>query len=192
MRWSVQPYRPESWGWIPGGAQQSPPGSSNNHWPKCPQRGWKTKLRLFCMTLGSLGSPEQNTPFLEEPGGLWKLASSELQCRLLWLFDQSSVTWGYFQCRLTPVVHIELHEKGSQMNWFTVLCSVMSYSLWPSGLKPARLLHPWNFPGQNAGVGCYFLLQGIFLIQGWNPRLLHLLLGRWILCHYATYPKAKV
>ena len=131
MRWSVQPYRPESWGWIPGGAQQSPPRSSNNHWPKCPQRGWKTKLRLFCMTLGSLGSPEQNTPFLEEPGGLWKLASSELQCRLLWLFDQSSVTWGYFQCRLTPVVHIELHEKGSQMNWFTVLCSVLLFvTLW--------------------------------------------------------------
>ena len=29
------------------------------------------------------------------------------------------------------------------------------------------------FPGKNTRVGCYFLLQGIFLIQGWNPGLLH-------------------
>ena len=31
-------------------------------------------------------------------------------------------------------------------------------------------------PGlENTGVGCYFLLQGIFLTQGSNPYLLHLL-----------------
>ena len=24
---------------------------------------------------------------------------------------------------------------------------------------PARLLHPWDFPGKNTGVGCHFLLQ---------------------------------
>ena len=34
---------------------------------------------------------------------------------------------------------------------------------------------PWNFPGKNTGVGCHFILQGIFLIQGSNPRLLCLL-----------------
>ena len=34
---------------------------------------------------------------------------------------------------------------------------------------------PWDFPGKNHGVGCYFLLQGIFPTQGSNPRLL---LGR--------------
>ena len=32
---------------------------------------------------------------------------------------------------------------------------------------------PWNFPGQNTGVGSHFLLQGIFLIPGSNPGLLH-------------------
>ena len=32
-----------------------------------------------------------------------------------------------------------------------------------------------NFPGKNIGVGCHFLLQGIFLIQGLNPCLLRLL-----------------
>ena len=31
----------------------------------------------------------------------------------------------------------------------------------------------WDFPGKNTGVDCYFLLQGIFLIQGLNPCLPH-------------------
>ena len=30
-----------------------------------------------------------------------------------------------------------------------------------------------GFPDQNTGVGCNFLLQGIFLTQGSNPGLLH-------------------
>ena len=32
---------------------------------------------------------------------------------------------------------------------------------------------PWNSPGKNTGVGCHFLLQGIFPIQGSNPGLQH-------------------
>ena len=36
-----------------------------------------------------------------------------------------------------------------------------------------RLLCPWSFPGKSAGVGCHFLLQGIFPTQGSNPGLLH-------------------
>ena len=43
------------------------------------------------------------------------------------------------------------------------------------GLQPTRLLRPWDFPGKNIGVGCHFLLQGIFPTQGSNLRLLHLL-----------------
>ena len=39
--------------------------------------------------------------------------------------------------------------------------SVMSDSLGRHGLLPSRLLCPCNFPG-NTGVGCHFLLQGIF------------------------------
>ena len=35
-----------------------------------------------------------------------------------------------------------------------------------------------DFPGKNTGVGCHFLLQGIFPTQGSNLRLLHC---RWIL-----------
>ena len=53
-------------------------------------------------------------------------------------------------------------------------------SLRPLGLQPARLLCPWDFPGKNTGVGCHFLLQGLFPTQGLNLRLL---LGRQILYH---------
>ena len=41
--------------------------------------------------------------------------------------------------------------------------SVMSDSLQPCGLKPARLLCPWDSPDKNTGVGCHVLLQRIFL-----------------------------
>ena len=37
--------------------------------------------------------------------------------------------------------------------------SVVSESLWPHGLQPTRLLHPWDFPGKSSGVGCHCLLQ---------------------------------
>ena len=29
----------------------------------------------------------------------------------------------------------------------------------PHGLKPTRLLHPWDFPGKSTGVGCHCLLR---------------------------------
>ena len=51
-------------------------------------------------------------------------------------------------------------------------CSVVFDSLRPCGLQPTRLLCPWDSPGKSTGVGCHFLLQGIFLTQGLNPHLL--------------------
>ena len=38
-----------------------------------------------------------------------------------------------------------------------------------------RLLCPRDSPGKNTGVGCHALVQGIFLTQGLNQRLLCLL-----------------
>ena len=46
------------------------------------------------------------------------------------------------------------------------MCSVVSSSLRPKGLWPARLFCPWNFPGKNTRAGFDFLLQGIFPTQG--------------------------
>ena len=62
---------------------------------------------------------------------------------------------------------------GSFIDPESVRCSVVSNSLRPHELWPSRLLCPWDFPGKNTGVGCHFLLQGIFLTQGLNSGLLH-------------------
>ena len=51
--------------------------------------------------------------------------------------------------------------------------SVVSNSLQPHGLHPARLLCPWDSPGKNTGVSCHALLQGILPIQGSNPGIPH-------------------
>ena len=51
-------------------------------------------------------------------------------------------------------------------------CSVVQLcpdSLRPHGRQPPRFLCPWNFPEKNTGVGCCFLIQRMFLTQGWNP-----------------------
>ena len=46
---------------------------------------------------------------------------------------------------------------------------VISDSLQPHGLQPARLLCPWNSSGKNTGVGSHALLQRIFLTLEMNP-----------------------
>ena len=55
-------------------------------------------------------------------------------------------------------------------------CSVVSLSLRPCELWPPRLCCPRNSPCKNIGMGCHFLLQGIFPTQVSKPCLLHLLL----------------
>ena len=48
------------------------------------------------------------------------------------------------------------------------LCNPMGCS------SPGSFVHG-GFPGENPGVGCHFLLQGVFPTQGLNRGLLHLL-----------------
>ena len=50
-----------------------------------------------------------------------------------------------------------------------------SHSVMSDSLQLHGLYSPWNYPGQNTGVCSHSLLQRIFLIQGSNPCLLHLL-----------------
>ena len=45
----------------------------------------------------------------------------------------------------------------------------------PHGPVAHQLLCPWDSPGKSTGVGCHFLLQGIFPTQGWKLSLLYLL-----------------
>ena len=82
-------------------------------------------------------------------------------------------------CMLGNVRHI-FFRPGCVLS-----CSVMSDSLQHYRLQPFRLLCPWDFPGKNTGVACHFLLQGIFPAQGSSPPVF--CMGRWILCHGATW-----
>ena len=67
---------------------------------------------------------------------------------------------------LKPVLTESYYSKG--LWWFS--SSVVSSSLRPHALWPARLFCPWGFPGKNTGVGSHFLLQGIFPNSEIEPR----------------------
>ena len=53
--------------------------------------------------------------------------------------------------------------------------SVMSDSSLPHGLQPTRLLHAWDFPGKNTGVGCHRLFQQVL----GKPIMTRRLLGEY-------------
>ena len=57
------------------------------------------------------------------------------------------------------------------LRMFTQLCPTLCD---PKDCNPPGF-SPWNFPGKNIGVGCRFLLKGIFLTQGLNLSFLSLL-----------------
>ena len=61
-----------------------------------------------------------------------------------------------------------------------------SRSVLSNSFRPTRLLHPWDFPGKSAGVGCHFFLQEIFLTQGSNPDLLHCRQTLYCLSHQGS------
>ena len=53
-------------------------------------------------------------------------------------------------------------------------------------LQPTRYFCPQDFPGKNTGVGCHFLLQGIFPTQGSNSCFLHWQAGSLPLSHQGS------
>ena len=79
----------------------------------------------------------------------------------------------HFFLSVNIFVQIFLHLwRGLSLPLVAKSCATLLRSC---GLEPARILCPWDFPGKDSGVGCHFLLQGIFLTQQSNPRLLRLL-----------------
>ena len=61
-----------------------------------------------------------------------------------------------------PMSSVEVNSGVCVYVCVCVSSSVVSDSLQPYGLQPARLLHPWDFLGKNTAVGWHFFLQGIF------------------------------
>ena len=93
-----------------------------------------------------------------------------------WLFPSyfcsSFKTEEAFQHLVCVCVCVYIYIHIREVKW-SESGSVVSYSLRFHGLKPARLLCPWNSPGRNTGVGCCSLLQGSFLTQELNLGLPH-------------------
>ena len=56
-------------------------------------------------------------------------------------------------------------ESVSHLVVCLTLCDPMDW------MEPTRFLCPWHSPSKNTGVGCHFLLQGIFPTQGLHPGL---------------------
>ena len=73
--------------------------------------------------------------------------------------------------RIWKIIDIYIYHTCISLNnnWITLLyscccccccvASVVSDSMQPHRWQPTRLPHPWDSPGKNTGVGCYFLLQ---------------------------------
>ena len=76
----------------------------------------------------------------------------------------------YFVMQPKLVNQSPQYFPGEEVKWSH---SVVSDSLRPHRLQPARLFRLWDFPGNSTGVDCHFLLQGIFPTQGSNPGLPH-------------------
>ena len=85
--------------------------------------------------------------------------------RMLWTECLAPLQNSYVEV-LTPRGAVFGRGAFKEMHECVLSRSVISNSLQPHGLQPARLLCPWDFPGKNNGVACHFLLQGIFLTQG--------------------------
>ena len=69
------------------------------------------------------------------------------------------------------ILVLEFKFITQNLKFNSPLC--VSHSSIYDSLRPPRLLCPWDSPGKNIGVGCQFLLLGIFPTQGSNPDLLH-------------------
>ena len=69
------------------------------------------------------------------------------------------------RCVLIPN-YVFIHCMSVHTQSYLTLCNPVDYNLQGSSVHSI-------FPGKNTGMGCRFLLQGIFLSQGSNPGLLH-------------------
>ena len=88
------------------------------------------------------------------------------------------------------LIHLTLCVLLWWVHAYPLSHSVLSDSLWPHGLQPTRLLCPWGSPDKNTGVGCHFLLQGIFPTWRSNLSLLHWQARSFY--HWATWWKPQL
>ena len=86
-----------------------------------------------------------------------------------------------FTCPVSNKINLKVYKETEKCGLFrgggclftTDSCPTLA-TLWT---VTRHALCLWNSPGKNTGVGCQFLLQGIFPTQGSNPGILHC---RWM------------
>ena len=86
----------------------------------------------------------------------------------------------FFSRRIGSIVCPTASQNASYVHYALrseqrVQCSCLHTELCPALCNPTDCTYPWNFLSKNTRVGCHFLLQGIFLTQGSNSSLPHLL-----------------
>ena len=102
------------------------------------------------------------------------------------IYSQKQNRWCVLVFSCSAVSNSLAHEM-----WYLKACHVVVGSglfakSWLTLVTPWTLVThqaplSWGFSGENTGVGCHFLLQGIFPTRGLNPCLLYLLHCWWIL-----------
>ena len=118
------------------------------------------------------GNPVLKVPWSHLTAGLLTgtCAPTFFSPRFYYLTDSSSPTHSHWDFGfITHYCEEQLSSRCSAGDCICVLShSVVSNSLRPHELQPARFLCPWNFPGKNTGAVCHFLTQGIFPTQRSN------------------------
>ena len=82
--------------------------------------------------------------------------------------------------RKAQMTHLSKEHMTRFMPCVNVLVTQSCLSLCTPWIVVCQAPLSMGFPSKNTGVGCHFLLQGIFPTQGSNPHLLCLLHCRWI------------
>ena len=106
-----------------------------------------------------------------------------LLCLLNWQADF------FYHCTACVCVCVRARARAQSC---PALCGPMDCRLPGSsvhgicGLQSARLFCLWNLQARNTGVGCHFLLQGIFSTQGSNLSLMHWQVDSSPLCHLGS------
>ena len=93
----------------------------------------------------------------------------------------------YYRKEMKRLKHLHGCRASSIFYKKSVSRLVMSNSLPLHRLQPTSLLCPWNSPGRGTGMGCHYLLQGIFLTDpGTEPRSPALQAYSFLLSHQGS------
>ena len=131
-------------------------------------------LPMSCTPIQGLG-PATKSIVLSVKGRYQPLETFEISYILLpfaFLFLWSIL----FQNFMSNTIQNTNRQSSNYIHWAQIPRNLKS--IYKIKVKKHKIS---NFPSRNTEVGCYFLLQCIFLAQGSNQHLLCLLHSRWIL-----------